>query len=428
MNLRESAMVQHSWYEASVKREPDDPPLQGSIEADVCVIGAGYSGLSAALELRQRGFSVVVLEAERVGWGASGRNGGQVLVGFAKDEPVVRQLGAADARRAWDISVEGVHLLHQRVAQYDIACDLVKGYLHVATSTRKADDLDDWVGSLQKDFGYHAIRAIPRAEVPGWIASPRYVGAAHDALSGHVHPLKYCLGLARAARAAGVAIHAHSRVNRIVRGANPVVHTDQGQVRCRFVVAAGNAWLGDLLPKVTARIMPVRSFIVATEPLPESIVTHLIRNRCAVCDTNFMIDYFRFSADNRMLFGGRISNGKADPQALIPQMQQRLGDVFEPLARAKIEYAWGGFVDVSMNRAPDFGRVDENFYYLQGFSGHGVALTGIAGQMVADAIAGQASRFDLFTRLKHFPYPGGAAMHGTWLRLGVWYHQLKEMV
>ncbi|WP_283148808.1 NAD(P)/FAD-dependent oxidoreductase [Silvimonas soli] len=428
MDQREAAMVQNSWYEASVTREPDDPALQGNIDADVCIIGGGFTGLSTAIALRQRGLSVVVLEAERVGWGASGRNGGQVLVGFAKDEPVINQLGPADARRAWDISVEGVKLLHRRVEQYDIDCDLVRGYLHVATSPRKAQALDAWVEQLRGEFGYEAIDSIAPAAVPKWIASPRYVGAANDRLSGHIHPLKYCLGLARVARTAGARIYAHSKVIKVERGPQPVVRTSQGQVRCKFVVAAGNAWLGDLLPKVTARIMPVRSFIIATVPIAPELANSLIHNRCAVCDTNFMIDYFRLSADNRMLFGGRISNGKADPMALIPQMRERLAAVFPQLAQTRVEYAWGGFVDVSMNRAPDFGRADANFYYLQGFSGHGVALTGIAGEMVADAIAGQAERFDLFARLKHHAYPGGPAMHGALLRLGVLYHQMKELV
>lgn len=428
MNARETAMVAHSWYEASVTRPPADAALQGALDVDVCIVGAGYSGLSAALELRQRGFSVAVLDAEQVAWGASGRNGGQVLVGFANDDTVLQQLGPAAARQAWDISVAGVHLLHARVARYGIDCDLVRGYLHVATSARKAEGLRHWTAQMRDTFGYDPISDIAPHEVRSWIDSPRYVGAAHDALSGHIHPLKYALGLADAARQAGVQLFAHSAVNRIEHGPLVTLHTAQGRVRSRFALIAANAYVGQLLGKTGARIMPVRSFIIATEPLPPEQAQTLIRGRAAVCDTNFMIDYFRLSADGRVLFGGRVTSGNAGPDALMPSLRARLAGVFPQLAHVAITHAWGGLVDVTMNRAPDFGRIAPNVYYLQGFCGHGVALTGMAGQMVAEAIAGQAERFDLFARLQHHRYPGGPGLHSTWLRLGVAYNQLKELV
>ena len=262
----------------------------------------------------------------------------------------------------------------------------------------------------------------------GWIDSARYVGAVHYALSGHIHPLKYCLGLAEAARAAGATLYGHSRALLIERGRRPVVRTEHGRVACDFVVAAGNAYLGGLLPSIAPRLMPLRSFIIATETLPAELARSLIRDRAAVSDNNFMLDYYRVDADDRMLFGGRVSSRAAGPGDLAPVLADRMRQAFPQLAHYKVEHAWGGLVDLTMNRAPDFGRVDDNLYYLQGFCGHGVALAGIAGQLVAEAIAGQAERFDLFASLRHTSFPGGPAMHGTLLRLGILYYQLRELI
>jgi glycine/D-amino acid oxidase-like deaminating enzyme len=427
IDRREDDMVRQSWYEASVTRGPDDPPLLGACTADVCIVGAGFAGLSAAIELRRRGFSVIVLEAERPGWGASGRNGGQVLPGYAGDDAVLRQLGPDRGRTAWMLTVEAVKLLQSRIAEYGIDCDFVPGYLHAATSERKRRELYDHVAAIRRDFGYDAIETLEPAEMRGWIDSPRYVGAAHDRLAGHIHPLKYCLGLADAARAAGAVIHANSKVLLIERGQRPVVRTEQGSVACRFVLAAGNAYLGNMLPPVAAKLLPVRSFIIATETLPADLAASLIRDRAAVSDTNFVLDYYRLSHDDRMLFGGRVASMTASPQELAPVLRERLALVFPQLAWAKVEHAWGGLIDLTLNRAPDFGRVDPNLYYLQGFAGHGVALAGLAGLLVAEAIAGQAERFDLFGGIQHRDVPGGPALHGPLLRLGILYHRLREL-
>jgi glycine/D-amino acid oxidase-like deaminating enzyme len=259
------------------------------------------------------------------------------------------------------------------------------------------------------------------------IASERYLAGVYDPLSGHLHPLKYCLGLAQAARSEGALLFANSPVIEVVRGPHPLVRTQHGAVRCRFVVACGNATIGKVLPAaVAARVAPIASYIIATEPLGKARADALIAGREAVCDNNFFLDYFRLSADHRMLFGGRATSTSAAPAQISGEIRQRMLAVFPQLADASVEYSWGGFVDVTRNRAPDFGAIDPNYFYAQGFSGHGVALTGIAGRVIAQAIVGEHAAFDLFARLRHARFPGGAMWRAPALELGMLYHRLRE--
>ncbi|MDM7942686.1 MAG: FAD-binding oxidoreductase [Hydrogenophaga sp.] len=425
----DTQLNQKSYYEASVQRPPACAALRESLSVDVVVVGAGFSGLSAALELAQRGLSVVLLEAERIGSGASGRNGGQAIVGFASGQgPFEDQLGAADARRAWDMSLQAIDLIDARIAGHGIECDRVHGYVYVADSARKQRALIEEVDGLRQR-GIEVDWA-EGADLPRLIGSPRYVAAAREQRSGHLHPLKYALGLARAAQAAGVRIFEHSPVTDLQRGAALVARTAQGQVRARFAVLAGNCMLPEygpaVAPEIAPRIMPVGTYIVGTAPLDPELCARLIPGNAAVCDNNFVLDYFRFSADHRMLFGGRVSYTTRTPARLSAVMAHRMGEVFPALAQAPVEFVWGGFVDISMNRAPDFGRLGDNVYYLQGFSGHGVALTGLAGQLVAEAVAGQAGRFDVFARLQHRRFPGGSLLRTPSLALGMLWHRLRD--
>jgi gamma-glutamylputrescine oxidase len=428
---KETRLTKDSYYEASVTRGTPAQALVGELSADVCVVGAGFSGLSAALELAQRGYSVTVLEAQTVGWGASGRNGGQALVGYASDDAIETQMHADDARRVWQMTVEAMQLLRERIATHAIDCDFTPGYMSVAVGEKKARELDAWVNHLEQRYQY-TMRSIGKNEIGNWIASERFQGGAFDANSGHLHPLKYCLGLAQAARKAGVVIYEQSPVVHVERGVKPVVRTAQGSVKCQFVVLAGNVYLNEygktVAPELDKRIMPVGTYIVATEPMGKERADALIAQRAAVCDTNFVLDYFRPTADHRMLFGGRVSYTTMTPINLVASMRQRMLTVFPQLADLKVPYAWGGFVDVTMNRAPDFGRLDSNLYYLQGYSGHGVVLTGFAGKLVAEAIAGQAERFDLIGRIKHHAFPGGQLLRAPAQVLGMLYYQLKELL
>jgi hypothetical protein len=430
LDRRADALVRNSYYEASATRPlADDPMLDGTLEADVCVIGAGFAGLSVALECRARGLSVIVLDAHRPGWGASGRNGGQTLVGFAKDEVVERQLGLEGARAAWAMSVEGVALVRERIERYGIDCDFKPGYLTVATKPKRVPDLRSWMDDALSRWGYTKLSWLDTDEIRARVASQRYLAGVYDPFSGHLHPLKYCLGLAAAARREGALLFAHSPVIEVVRGVRPSVRTATGEVRCRFVAACGNATIDDVLPAaIAARIAPIASYIVATEPLGEARASGLIAGRAAVCDNNFFLDYFRVSADHRVLFGGRASSTGASPAQLSEQIRKRMVSVFPQVSDARIEFAWGGFVDVTRNRAPDFGSIDPNYFYVQGFSGHGVAMTGIAGRVVAQAIAGETTAFDLFAKLRHARFPGGPALRGPALELGMLYHRIRELL
>lgn len=427
----DTQLNQRSYYEASVLRPPAAPALTGRLQADVLVVGGGFAGLSSALALAERGLSVVLLEADRVGSGASGRNGGQAIVGYASGQgPFEAQLGQADADRAWDMSVQAVQRVQQRMAQHGIDADWKSGYLYVADSARKARQLRGDADDLRQR-GIEVSWAEGDA-VRQHIDSPRYAAAAYEQVSGHLHPLKYALGLLRAAEQAGVRVFEHSPVTQLQRGDPAVARTAQGEVSARFVVLAGNctlsAWGPQVAPEIAPRIMPVGTYIVATPPLDPALVQRLIPSGAAVCDNNFVLDYFRFSADHRLLFGGRVSYTTLTPPGLKELMQRRMVQVFPALAGVPIDFVWGGFVDISMNRAPDFGRLGDNVFYLQGFSGHGVALTTLAGDLVAEAVAGQAGRFDVLARLKHQRFPGGALLRTPTLALGMLWHRLRDVL
>ncbi|MGB9093572.1 MAG: FAD-binding oxidoreductase, partial [Gallionella sp.] len=413
MLASEQKLVQHSYYAATANEQPHYPGLEEDLTADVCVVGAGLAGLSAAIELADRGYSVVVLEAEKVGWGASGRNGGQIIAGLACEQSVIEKaLGIDAARQVWNITLDALDLVRERIKRFDIKCDLVDGFLGVAVGERKGAALRKWYEDMAKRYRYDTDSEwIEPNNLHRWIDSPRFHSGYHDRRSGHLHPLNYTLGLARGAASLGVRICEHSAVRAMSRGEPALLRTDHGSVNARYVVLAGNMYLPEvapnLAPALARRIMPVGTYIVGTEPVDPDLVTRLIPSGSAVCDSNFVLDYFRFSADQRMLFGGRVSYSTMTPPNLKEDMQRRMKLVFPQLAATRVEYAWGGFVDITMNRAPDFGRLEPNVYYLQGFSGHGVALTGMAGKLAAEAISGQAERLDLIARIPHHDFPGG---------------------
>ena len=424
-------LTKHSYYAATAQRGPGHPTLESALECDVAVVGGGLAGLSAAIELAQRGYSVIVLEAQQVGWGASGRNGGQVIAGLACDQSVIeRQLGDTASRAVWDMTMEALRLIGERRERFEIDCDWRSGFLSLAVNARKAAELQTWRAHMERAYDYRTEWIAP-SQMPQWIASTRFHSGVYDPLGGHLHPLKYSLGLARAAASLGVKIFEATAVLSMEPGSSVKLRTARGSVRASHVLLAGNVYLQGVAPLLEDRIMPVGTYIVASERLEPELARSLIPSGAAVCDTNFVLDYFRPTADDRMLYGGRVSYSTATPINLAASMQRRMAATFPQLATSAVEYSWGGFVDISMNRAPDFGRLpgaQANVYYLQGFSGHGLALTGLAGRLVAEAIAGDAERFDTFARIRHRSFPGGRLLRTPALVMGMAYYRLRDML
>jgi len=418
-----------SYYAASANPAPDYPPLTGEIEADVCVIGGGMAGCSTALHLAERGYRVVLLEGHRIGWGASGRSGGQALAGFASgQQTLVKQVGAEAAHRMWDISVEALDLLRDLVERYSIECDLHWGTMLAALKPRQRAALLEEFDETRTVYGYEHLEFLEREQVEAILATKRYCAALLDRRSGHLHPLNYTLGLAAAARTHGVTIYEETGVKEI-RPSDPArVITAHGSVRAKFVALCCNAYIGPLSSQLRARIMPVGTYIIATEPLGEERIRALMRENIAVSDVNFVLDYFRRSADHRLLFGGRVSYSGLNGIATERATRRRMLRVFPQLADVRTEYAWGGYVDITMNRAPDFGRLAPNVYYLQGFSGHGIALSTIAGKLIAEVVSGHAERFDLFTKLEHRNFPGGPLFRTPTLVLAMMWYRLKDLL
>lgn len=418
-----------SYYAASANVTTAHPGLEGDLACDVCVVGAGIAGCAAALELAERGLDVALVDAECVGWGASGRSGGQAIFGFGTDMgSIAAQVGPQAARQVWDVSVEALDWLRKRAARHSIDCDLHWGHLHVATKARQRDQLLELQRELADAYGYDSPRFLERDAVESLLDTTRYCAGLLDPRSGHLHPLNYTLGLAQAAVAAGARVYERTPVTRVARGDPLRLVTPRGTITARHAVLTRGGYVAGLRVPTDWRVMPVGTYVVATEPLGEQRISALIRENVAVADVNFVLDYFRRSADHRLLFGGRVSYSGIDARDTGRATGARMRRVFPQLAGVRLDYVWGGYVDITMNRAPDFGRIDPNLYYLQGFSGHGIAMGGMAGRLAAEAIAGQAGRFDLFGQLSHLPFPGGRWLRTPALVLAMLWFRLRDLL
>jgi gamma-glutamylputrescine oxidase len=418
----------NSWYAASRNQDIQGHSLAGEEHADVCIIGAGITGLSAALELAQQGFKVAIIEANCIAWGASGRSGGQMIFGYGCDMPVIEKAaGKTTAKAIWDMSLEGMDLIRQRIHDHQIDCDLEHGHLHAAIKPRHMHELSAWRDDLEQNYDYQSLSLWQQADIPEHIATERYIGGLYDSNSGHIHPLNYTLGLAKAALEAGVQIYEHSpvRQHRQSNGKHQC-HSDQGWVEASYVIYACNAYIDKLQPYLNARIMPVGTYIGASQALGEEQARQLIPNNMAVADMNYALDYFRFSHDHRLLFGGRVSYSTVPPRNLKKTMHKRMQLVFPELKNINIDYAWGGNVAITVNRGPHFGQLENDVFFAQGFSGHGIAATNLAGKLMAEAVAGQAQRLALFENIKHLPFPGGEWFRVPALLLGTAWYRLRD--
>ncbi|QLC73271.1 FAD-binding oxidoreductase [Pseudomonas sp. LPB0260] len=420
-----------SYYAASTNRQLDFPPLGGELRADVCVVGGGFSGLNTAIELADKGFSVVLLEARKIGWGASGRNGGQLIRGVGHGvEQFAPVIGVDGVRRLKLMGLEAVELVRQRVERFAIDCDLTWGYCDLANKPSHlaafAEDLEEL-----RSLGYrHELRLLQAEQVHEVVGSSRYVGGLIDMGSGHLHPLNLALGEAAAAQALGVQLFENSPVTRIDYGREVKVHTAHGTVRAAQLVLGCNAYLGELNPTLGGKVLPAGSYIIATEPLSEDQARALIPRNMALCDQRVALDYYRLSADRRLLFGGACHYSGRDPADIAGYMRPKMLEVFPQLRDVRIDYQWGGMIGIGANRLPQIGRLKEqaNVFYAQAYSGHGVNATHLAGKLLAEAIAGQAGGgFELFAKVPHLTFPGGRYLRSPLLALGMLWHRLKEL-
>ena len=415
-----------SWYAASTELPLERSALRGQLTVDVCIIGAGYTGLSAARVLAEKGLEVIVLDAHRVGFGASGRNGGQVGSGHNTDQRTLsRKLGKEHAAALWALSQEAKADIRANCRNHIPEAQYKSGIAHGLYSASEADDYRREVDFLAQNYGYDQTKMLSPDDMREIVKSPLYQGGALDEGAGHIHPLRYALGLARIAEAAGARIFERSEVHHIAKGDPAEIRTDKGRVKARHVIIAGNGYLPNIERKVAAKVMPLNSFICATEPLGD-LATKVLARDIAVEDSKFVVNYFRLSEDGRLLFGGRPSYALGFPDDMTTLLQTRMCALFPQIKGAKIDYAWGGTLGVTMTRMPAVLRIGPNIIAAGGYSGHGVALAGMAGKVMAEAVAGQAGRFDTLADLKIPNFPGGTALRAPLLALAMTWYSLRD--
>ncbi|WP_040260306.1 NAD(P)/FAD-dependent oxidoreductase [Pseudomonas massiliensis] len=421
-----------SYYAATRLPHPYYRALQGHLEVDVCIVGAGFSGLNTAIELAERGLSVAVLEARTIGWGASGRNGGQLIRGVGHEvEQFEPLLGHEGVRQLKQMGLEAVDIVRQRIETHRLDCDLTWGYCDLANTPRQFEAFADEITEL-RGLGYrHALELVTPAQLPQVVGSNRYAGGLVDMGSGHLHPLNLAQGEAALASRLGVELFERSPVTGIDHGPKVKVRTAQGSVEAGTLVLACNAYLNDLNPELGGKILPAGSYIIATEPLGESVARQVSPRNLAMCDQRVTVDYFRLTADRRLLFGGACHYSGRDPKDIARYMRPKMLKVFPQLERARIDYQWAGMIGIGANRLPQIGRLAEhpNVFYAQAYAGHGLNATHLAGRLLGQAITGQVGGgFELFARVPHITFPGGKHLRSPLLALGMLWHRLKELI
>ncbi len=415
-----------SWYAASANDKRVRPSLEGEETADICIIGAGFTGLSAALELAEQGFSVIVLEGERIGFGASGRNGGQIVNGYSRDlETIAGRYGREKAVQLGEMSLEGGEIIRQRVRKYGIDCDLVDGGFFAAFTSKQIKEMETNKSNWEK-HGHSGLEMVSKAEVGKYVKSDRYAGGMIDRFGGHIHPLNYVLGEASAIESLNGRIFENSRVVSVEKGAQVTVRTDRGSVKAKYLLVCGNAYLGGLLPEIGERMMPVSSQVMATEPLDQGLIEGLLPANYCVEDANYILDYYRRTSDNRLLYGGGIGYGGSDPADLTGVIRPNMLKTFPQLKNTRIDFAWSGNFALTLTRVPHIGRLSENIYFSHGDSGHGVTTTQLLGKILGEAVAGHAGRFDVWSSLPNYPFPGGKTFRVPLTVLGAWWYGLRD--
>jgi gamma-glutamylputrescine oxidase len=415
-----------SYYAATRHDRNDRPALKDNIDTDVCIIGGGYTGISSALHLAEAGFKVVLLEAARLGFGASGRNGGQLVNSYSRDIDVIeRNYGKTTGQSFGAMAFEGADIIRERVKKYNIDCDLKPGGIFAALNAKQMHELTEQK-KLWERYGHTELELLDSKAVQKEINTDVYEGALLDHKGGHMHPLNLLLGEVSAFEQLGGVVYEDSAALKIERTRRPKIHTAEGSVTADYLLVAGNAYMHGLVPELSAKTMPCGTQIITTEVLDESVASTLIPNGYCVEDCNYKLDYYRITGDNRLLFGGGVTYGGGDPNSIEHFLRRHLERTFPQLKGIKFDYAWGGDFLLTMSRLPQFGRLNDSIYYAQGYSGHGVTTTHLAGKVIAEALKGDATRFDTFASLKHLPFPGGRMFRVPYTAIGAFYYGLRD--
>ena len=416
-----------SWYAATAPLVGAFPGLSGDISTDVCVIGGGYTGLSSALHLRQKGYDVVLLEAERIAWGASGRNGGHVGTGQRADQTSIEKwVGEEAAKDLWQLGLDAVQKVCDLINEHNIDCELGSGNLHLAAKPSHAGELQDELAHLESQYGYQQLTYLTPEAVAERTSARGFHGGLLDDGCKHLHPLKYALGLARAASEAGVKIYEGTRGHPQADGQSGEVKTENGRVKARHIVIGCNAYLGSLVPRMAGNIMPINNFVIATERLPSHLLPRINRDNLSMSDTLFVINYWKLSQDGRLIFGGGENYSSRFPRDIKAFVRPHMLNIYPELQDIDIDYGWGGAVGITLNRMPDFGRIGKHLWYAQGFSGHGVPTATMAGSLLADAIDGDTAGFDLMASVPTQRFPGGTLLRWPGLVAGMLFYSLRD--
>ena len=416
-----------SYYAATANPAPQRAPVQGTVDTDIGIVGAGYSGLSAGLHLAEKGYKVVLVEGARVGWGASGRNGGQIVNGLnASLATIEKRYGPEVGAFVGKIVQEGGRIIRERVKKYDIKCDLKEKNLFAAFHPKQMRELEA-KQALWRKHGMDEHELLDKAGMRKHVGSDAYLGGMIDHTGGHMHPLNLCLGEAAAIEQNGGVIHEMSPVMSVdFQSPRPSVQTAQGEVRCKTLILCGNAYLGGVVRALAPRVMPVSTQIIATEPLGEERAHELLPTDLCVEDVRYILDYYRLSADKRLLFGGGTVYGGTDPADIEAKLRPNMEKIYPQLKGVKIDYAWSGNFALSFSRVPQLGRLGSNTYFAHGYSGHGVTGSHLFGRILAESVDGDLSRFDVFAKLRWFPFPGGRMFREQYSTIGSWWYAMRD--
>ncbi|MEK6638982.1 MAG: FAD-binding oxidoreductase [Pseudomonadota bacterium] len=417
--------LNNSYYRATANEFSTRPSLVGDHKADVCIIGGGFTGLSAALAAAEAGYSVILLEAEGIGFGASGRNGGQLIPGLRWGMgDILSEFGPERSRAIYNVAMDAVGSVNARIANHGIDCDLKTGHLEAAYKPAHYNAMLRELGVLQDNFGHTTCEAVPSAAMARHIDGGNYHGGIYERAGGHFHPLNYAFGLAEAARAAGVQIFEQSGVIALTEGNQIIARTANGSVSAKSAIVGTDSWTGDILPSLASYTVPIMNYNIVTAPLGD-LANLLLPSDAAVADSRFVLNYFRLSSDGRMVFGGGEKYTTRPPRDIAAFVRKHMVQVFPTLAGVSIDYVWGGAVSVSMNRLPHFGR-QGNIWFAHGFSGHGALMTTLAGELMVEAMRGTMERFDVMAGLPHPRFPGGRRFAKPLATLGLIWYALRD--